>query len=197
LAGFPMSRGPRRKLWRAGKNEFADPWWWCANGDCRFDLDISGQGTLYLGVGQLAGLMEVLGPEITDGEVSEEDLRTRSVFGLDPKLTGTYRIANLVDRRAAGLGVTNELSDMTPYTIPQQWASALYRAGFRGIRYRTRFDTGPDVAGLALFGRAGSNPQRWPVSGRRSAWSLRAQLLAKCRIQTIPTPSIRDLPPAG
>ncbi len=197
MAGFPTSRGPRRKLWRAGKNEFADPWWWCANGDCRFDLDMSGQGTLYLGVGQLAGLMEVLGPEITDGEVSEEDLRTRSVFGLDPKLTGSRRIANLVDRRAAGFGVTNELSNMTPYAIPQQWASALYRAGFRGIQYRTRFDPGPATSGLALFGPAGSNPPRWGVSGRRSAWSLRTLLLEKFGVQTIPRPSIRDLPPAA
>ncbi len=151
-------------------------------------------GTLYLGIGQLTGLIEVLGPEIAGGAVHEEDLRDRSVFGLDPQLTARYRVANLVDRRAAGFGVKNELSDMTPYGTPQQWASALYRAGFRGIKYRTRFDPGPRAGGLALFDRAGLDPQNWPVSGRLSAWSLRARLLKDFGVRVIPTPSIKDLP---
>jgi len=186
----------RGKPWRAGKNVFSNPWWWCPNQDCRFDLGISRVGTLYLGIGQLAGLIEVLGPEIAGGSVHEEDLRSRSVFGLDPMLTTPYRVANLVDRRAAGFGVTNELSMMTPYDLPQQWASALFRAGLQGIQYRCRFDPGPIAAGLALFDRSGQNSKNWPTSGKRSAWSLRKRLFTEYGVRTIQTPSIRDLPAA-
>jgi hypothetical protein len=62
----------------------------------------------------------------------------------------TLRLANLTNRRALGYGVTNELSSMARYRVPQQYAEVFdqtrgQRGGrrFHGIRYRTRFAPGP------------------------------------------------------
>ncbi len=106
-------------------------------------------------------------------------------------------IANLAHRRAAGYGVTNELSTMTPYRCPQQWATALLEAGFWGLRYRSRFDPGPSARGLAVFGPTGLNPWRWPIPDATTpAVTLRRQLTLNCGITIIETPPLSTLPAA-
>jgi len=106
-------------------------------------------------------------------------------------------IANLAHRRAAGYGVTNELSTMTPYRCPQQWATALLKAGSRGLRYRTRFDPGPGARGLAVFGPTGLNPRAWPIPDTPTpAVTLRRQLELGCSITIIDTPPLSTLPAA-
>jgi hypothetical protein len=99
---------------------------------------------------------------MTGGAVHVDDLTARSVYPLDPTHLPTP-IANLAHRRATGYGVTNELSTMTPYRYPQQWATALLEAGFRSLRYRTRFDPGPGARGLAVF--APHRPQPLDLAG--------------------------------
>ncbi len=51
--------------------------------------------------------------------------------------------ADLTAVAAIGCGVTNELSTMVPYTVPQLWASAVDEYGWDGISYRTRFNPHP------------------------------------------------------
>lgn len=133
LAGFPSVVRPRRRLWRAGRSVQANPWWFDGSGAGRFDPIGTGQASCYLGTDRLAGLLEVLGPEMSGGAVHVDDLTARSLYPLDPAQLPTP-IANLAHRRATGYGVTNELSTMTPYRCPQQWATALLEAGFWGLR---------------------------------------------------------------
>ncbi len=194
LAGFPMLTRPRRRLWRAGRSAHANPWWFDGAGAGRFDP--TGTGSCYLGTDRLAGLLEVLGLEMSGGTVHIDDLTTRSVYPLDPTHLPTP-IANLAHRRATGYGVTNELSTMTPYHLPQQWATALLEAGFHGLRYRTRFDPGPAARGLAIFGPTGLNPWQWPIPETPTpAVALRRQLSLTCGITTIDTPPLSALPAA-
>ena len=196
LAGFPSLVRPRRRLWRAGRSVQANPWWFDGSGAGRFDPIGTGQASCYLGTDRLAGLLEVLGPEMSGGAVHVDDLTARSVYPLDPAQLPTP-IANLAHRRATGYGVTNELSTMTPYRCPQQWATALLEAGFWGLRYRTRFDPGPSARGLAVFGPAGLNPWTWPVPQTPTpAVTLRRQLELNCGITIIDTPPPSALPAA-
>jgi hypothetical protein len=60
----------------------------------------------------LAAVLEVIGPEVARGVVATEflDVRTLHARDLDTPLS----LADLVSRRAAGFGVTNELSTMVP-----------------------------------------------------------------------------------
>ena len=92
--------------------------------------------------------------------------------------------------------MTNELSTTTPYTLSQRWAAAMERAGFSGIGYRTRFDTGPGARGIAIFGPTGLNPFRWPSTDIVPATVLRARLTTACAITIIDTPSLASLPAA-
>jgi len=196
LAGFPTVVRPRRRRWRAGRSVHANPWWFDSSGAGRFDPIGTGQASCYPGTDRLAGLLEVLGPEMAGGAVHVDDLTTRSVYPLDPAHLPTP-IANLAHRGAAGYGVTNELSTMTPYHRPQQWATALLEAGFRGLRYRTRFDPGPRARGLAVFGPTGLNPWRWPIPDATTpAVTLRRQLTLNCGITIIDTPPLSTLPAA-
>lgn len=194
LTGFPTLVRPRRRLWRAGRSVHANPWWFDGSGAGRFDPVGTGQGSCYLGTDRLAGLLEVLGPEMSGGAVHVDDLTARSVYPLDPAHLPAP-IADLAHRRAAGYGVTNELSTMTPYRCPQLWATALLETGFRGLRYRTRFDPGPGARGLAVFGPTGLNPFTWPVPPIPTpAMALRRQLTIHCAITIIDTPPLSALP---
>lgn len=144
-------------LWRAARRG-RRAWWFCNCGDCRFDL-AAPRGTCYVGTDRLCGLLETIGPEWVKGApLTPEFLRRRT---LRAAALVTLPLANLTSRRALGFRVTNELSDMTPYDIPRAFAGVLddaRRSGKRrygGIRYRTRFDTGPRGRGVAMFGDAG------------------------------------------
>lgn len=156
------SRFPRstlavgQRLYRAARRA---PWWFCACGDCRFDL-ASPRGTCYLGTDAVSGLLESIGVEwTTGGPVTRAFLHQRKVYTWE--VSTRTALANVVSRRAVGYRVTNELSDMTPYTVPQAFAAVLdgvlhgRRHAFDGIRFRTRFDTGAATRGVALFGDEG------------------------------------------
>ncbi len=101
LAGFPSLVRPRRRLWRAGRSVHANPWWFDGSGAARFDPIGTGRASCYLGTDRLAGLLEVLGPEMAGGAVHVDDLTARSMYPLDPAQLPTP-IANLAHRRATG-----------------------------------------------------------------------------------------------
>ena len=138
----------------------------------------------------MSGIIESIGHELGNGVISSEYLDARRIFGWE--LAAALPVANLVSRRAVGFDVTNELSTMTPYGIPQAWARALHEAGHGGIRYRTRFDTGATARGIAHFGPAG--PAHRPA-GRPVAIDqrLRQRLHDECGLRIVPPPRLDEL----
>jgi RES domain len=187
LSGFPDHLYPSgTRLWRAARQ---DPWWYCSCGGCRFDLR-DPRGTCYLGTDELSGIIESIGPEIESGVVATEYLDARRLFGF--KLSSELRAADLVSRRAVGKGVTNELSTMVPYEVPQEWAKKLDESGFSAIRYRTRFDTGATARGLAQFAKAGL-ARRAPGTGRQIDATLVRRLETECGVTVAPAPALAEL----
>lgn len=133
------------------------PWWFCTCGECRFDLSVddpSGWGTLYAGTDPVTGVIEMIGPELDQRPITRTFLSTRTIWTLG--YDQVMMIADLHHPSAFGFGVTNELTSMVPYDIPQAWAAALAARGLDGIRYRTRFSTGSAATGLAIFDEAGA-----------------------------------------
>ncbi|MFM8383270.1 MAG: RES family NAD+ phosphorylase [Actinomycetota bacterium] len=133
------------------------PWWFCTCGECRFDLspdDPSGLGTLYAGTDPVTGVVEMIGPESSHRPISRTFLASRTIWTLG--YNRAMDVADLQHPSALGFGVTNELASMVPYDVPQMWATALAAQSLDGLRYRTRFSTGPVATGLAIFDEAGS-----------------------------------------
>lgn len=130
---FPRSGLPvGRRLYRAARHT---PWWFCACGGCRFDLD-EPRGTCYLATDPVSGLLESIGPEWATGRpLTRAFVTGRTVHALD--LPQRVTLANLTSRKAIGFRVTNELSDMTPYDVPHAFAT-LFDGGDRPKRARVR-----------------------------------------------------------
>lgn len=152
LEGFPVVHY-EPEMYRAARKA---PWWFCTCGDCRFDIpadDPSGFGTLYAGTDPITGVLEIIGPEMTERPISREFLADRTIWTIGYEQAVV--LADLSHEIAVGFGVTNELSTMVPYHVPQVWAATFVDAGVDGIRYRTRFSTGTEVTGIALFDEAG------------------------------------------
>lgn len=185
LTGFPQ-RNHRGTLWRAAQKS---PWWYCSCLACRFDLP-SPRGACYLGTDELVGVLESIGAEISNGVIAQEFLDRRRLFQWTPP--GPLRAADLVSRRAVGFNVTNELSTMTPYTVPQTWAGAFDGAGFAAVSYRTRFDTGATSRGVAHFGPAGTAGRK-VGPGKPIDDALRQRLERECGVVVAPPPSLSAL----
>lgn len=179
-----MVTGP---LWRAAR---LGPWWYCCDLECRFDLR-SPRGTCYLGTDELVGLLESLGPEVTNGVLASEHLDRLKLYAWTPQ--EPLILADLTDRRAVGFGVTNELSTMTPYDVPQAWADALDQVGaVEGIHYRARFDIGDTARAVAHFGAAGV-AVRPTGRGKKIGVALRRRLENECEIRVAPAPSSAEV----
>ncbi|UKD58579.1 hypothetical protein L3Q65_18250 [Amycolatopsis sp. FU40] len=152
-------------LYRAVRNG-RGPWWFCTCGKCRFDLS-KPRGTCYLSSDPLCGLLECIGIEWCTREneavfeISFLQQWLIHVLHVETRI----RLANLTHRRALQFRITNELSDMSQYRVPRLYARTFDETRgnrgatvFDGIRYRTRFDTGPRPNGVALFGGEGERP---------------------------------------
>ncbi|MGD0056211.1 MAG: RES family NAD+ phosphorylase [Acidimicrobiales bacterium] len=184
LKGFP-TRNVSGPLWRAAQRS---PWWYCSNGDCRFDLQ-DPYGTCYLGTDELVGILESIGAEISNGLISSVYLDTRKLYKWEPE--EPLRLADLVSRGVAGRNVTNELSTMTPYDIPQQWAEGLAK-NTEGILYRSRFDPGEIARAIAHFGKSGLS-SRAIGKGRSIGVGLRRRLESECQIKVAIPPQLSQL----
>ncbi|TJZ94449.1 RES domain-containing protein [Actinacidiphila oryziradicis] len=172
-----------RVLYRAAKRGNG-AWWFCHCGECRFDLPTP-RGTCYVGTDPMSGFLESFGPDWCAGEPAivliPRFVKERVVHEYElPRTVGT---ANLSSRGAVAFRVTNELSNMTPYDVPQKYAQVFDQTPgrrrthqFLGIRFRTRFDTGPVTHGLALFGEEGE--RAWPSSVHDIDVELIAELKA-------------------
>lgn len=194
--GADLRRFPRRTL-RAGtvlhRAARHAPWWFCSDGQCRFDL-IAPDGTCYLAHDEVGALLELVGPELAGGAVSEEFLAERRLYALT--LDADVVVADTTSRRAAGFGVTNELATMADYHVPQAWAKALHQHHFAGVAYRLRFDPGAAVGGIARFGAGGQHdvaPDGHAGPPRPIDKVVRERLQRDCGITIVPRPCLDQL----
>lgn len=163
LDGFPVrDLGVDVDLFRCHRAS-RGPWWFSGLGHGRFDL-VPPRGTCYLGLDEVAAVREAVGPELVEfGCITADFASARRVSRV--RVPKPRRLADLTASEAADFGVTRELCSMTPYDVPQRWATAL-AAHAGGIRYEPRFSTAPDAVAVALFGEMGD--PGWPVSERAS-----------------------------
>ena len=136
----------------------------------RFDLRPP-QGTCYLAMEPVGAMLELIGPDMSGGAVSETFLDDRRLRRLS--VPRPHRLANLTDRRASGLGVSVEIHTVVPYALPQAWAAALREVGADGVRYQLRHDPSFRGVGVGLFGKAGA----------RRSWKRGRELLIDAPIR--------------
>lgn len=132
--------------------------------DGRFDV-AAPHGTCYLGETPGVGARERCGRFLAYGmPIPEEHYEGRVVSTvLVADAVGDAVIADLAHPDAAKHQVTGELAAGNDYDLSAQWARALLRDGFDGLRYPPRFTPGGEAA-IALFSTpAGPQPHRGVV----------------------------------
>ncbi|MCH9736517.1 MAG: RES family NAD+ phosphorylase [Actinomycetia bacterium] len=159
LSSFPKWRlQPGDSMLRAHSVGRA-PWWFSSGLSGRFDL-VSPYGTCYLAVDVTTALRERFGHSLVEqGVVAFESAARTRVSRL--RVPAGQWLGNSCHEGAARFGVTRELGTCADYQLPQSWAAALHRSGLSGIRYQTRFTTGPRPNAAAVFGDAGQRD--WPA----------------------------------
>lgn len=160
LLRFPRSRlKADAPLYRAHTVN-RSPWWFSSDLSGRFDL-IQPNGTCYLSIDLATALRERFGHDLVrQGLVTFEAAARTQVSEL--RIPAPRWLANTCSRNAAAFGMTREIGTCPTYDIPQAWAAALFATErHAGIRYQTRFTTGPAPNAVALFDDAGQ--RNWPT----------------------------------
>jgi RES domain-containing protein len=166
---------PGRRLARIHKAG-RSPWWFSSDGSGRFDpVGVGGMGTCSLAENELGAFVEVF-RTATTLDVKDVEARRVSLLALDREL----RLANVCSRKALRHGVTAVLGASGDYGASQRFASAALEAGFDGVRWWLRHGPAQRLAGVALFGPAGTpdDADRWPVPEPRE---LSRRLLERAR----------------
>ena len=162
LADFPSVS--LSGLWFRAHSASRSVWWFSSDGSGRFDLTAP-RGTCYLGSSVGVAVRERLGRRLAGGSVPAAVADQMLVS----RVRLRARVADFTTRAAEAFGVTREIGTITPYALPQRWATALHRSGHRGLHYWPRFAIAPDDLSVALFGNAGVGPRRGdpgPFTGR-------------------------------
>lgn len=190
LKHFPGRTLPHgSELWRVVRKGMG-PWWFGNTGGGRFDVPAP-HGTCYLASEPLGAILELIGPGVRGGAVSEEFLGRYRMRHLEAPRG--WALAELASRRAAGFGVTGEIHTILPYDLPQAWANSLLQAGFRGLSHRLRHDPSGRSRGIALFGRAGER-RSWRRGRELSIVANWAEALKRrCQIRVMPIPRASEL----
>lgn len=156
----------------------------------RFDLPPP-RGTCYLALDAVGALLELVGPQASDGAVSETFLANRRLRRV--ALPRLHRLADLTARRASGRGVTAEIHTIVPYALPQAWAKTLARGGADGVRYQLRHDPSFKGVGVGLFGKVGERRSWKPGRELSIDDTFRSKLYAACGLRVLPIPRIDQL----
>ena len=168
-ASGELSRLPRRNL-REGTELVSvvrkgrGPWWFGNGGGGRFDLEAP-QGTCYLALDLEGAVLEVLGPSRSGAVVSETFFQEREIRRL--ALPSKRSVANVTSDRAAGFGITLELSTTLDYDLTRAWARAWLRCGLEGVLYWLRHSPAGGPGSRCSRGQA-SERAGGEVAGRRS-----------------------------
>ncbi|OUS89496.1 RES family NAD+ phosphorylase [Rhodococcus sp. NCIMB 12038] len=159
LQHFPGYELTATQALHRGHSKGNGPWWFSSSGGGRFDLTPP-RGTCYVAFDELTAIREAVGEALaTTGIISETFAAERQLSTLT--VPHAHNVADTCADAAADFGLTRELSSMTPYSVPQEWAAAFDAVSFTGLRYQTRFTTGPSANAVALFGEAGEAD--WPT----------------------------------
>ncbi|MET3959931.1 hypothetical protein ABIE52_006866 [Rhodococcus sp. OAS809] len=188
LHGFPSCELTSAQSLHRGHRTGNGPWWFSSSGGGRFDLNPP-RGTCYLGFDELTAIRETVGEALAKTGVISEDFATeRQLSTLT--VPDDHQLADTCTDEAADFGLTRELASMTPYAVPQEWAAA-FDAHFAGIRYQTRFTTGPNPNAVGLFGDAGE--ASWPIDPNPEPFVAAAR---RCGfIVASPPRAVRIVPP--
>ncbi|MDJ0362155.1 RES family NAD+ phosphorylase [Rhodococcus sp. H29-C3] len=186
--GFPGCELTAAQPLIRGHSTGNGPWWFASSGGGRFDLTPP-RGTCYLAFDELTAIRETVGETLArTGVVSDAFAATRCLSTLT--VPHEHQLADTCAGTAADFGLTRELVSMTSYGVPQEWAAA-FSATFAGIRYQTRFTTGPNPNAVGLFGEAGeatwttdANPEPLVAAARRCGFTVAS-----------PPRSVRIIPP--
>ena len=146
--GFPRWRLRPTAALRRAHGAGRSPWWFSSDLSGRFDL-VCPEGTCYLAMDAMTALRERFGHDLVDQGVITFETAARTLVSTLQLPTGRW-LANTCHDDAAGYGVTRELGTCADYDIPQAWAAVFHGAGLAGIRYQTRFTTGPRPNAAAL-----------------------------------------------
>ena len=139
-----------------------EPWWFSSDGTGRFDLPTgTGLGACYMAEERAGCFLEVFRDWIL---IPEQEVAARSIAEID--LPAGVRLADCTESRAREFGMTAEIHSTSDYRITHEWAMALSKAGFAGIRYFLRHDPGQTLVGIAWFGPTGDST---PPSGQALA----------------------------
>lgn len=142
-------------LYRLCGSSYTSPWYFSNDDSGRFNLVSGREGTCYWGTTLSGSILEVLGPELAAvGVLSARWFEEKCVWSAE--LTSDIRIADLANIGARQFGVTLELFTITPYVLPQRWASEIRECGWEGIRYLLRHEPSGASKGIALFGPRGA-----------------------------------------
>jgi hypothetical protein len=119
-------------------------------------------GTCYFANRPLVAAMERVGRFTAQRKPVPADLVDGRVVSTIDVADLPDRAVNLVGERAAKhFGVTGELFTMSDYSVPQDWANAIHRAGHSALVYTPRFS--PQGRAIAAFGPQGAQPK--PAAG--------------------------------
>ena len=178
LKDFPGCEVTTAQKLIRGHSAANGPWWFSSSGGGRFDLTPP-RGTCYLAFDEVTAIRETVGEALaTTGIITDTFAATRQLSTL--VVPHDHRVADTCADRAADFGLTLELASMTPYAVPQEWASAFDAVSFGGLRYQTRFTTGPTPNAVALFHEAGEaaawptdpNPEPLTAAARRCGFTV-------------------------
>lgn len=159
LSDFPRWRLRPSFVLRRAHRAGVSPWWFSSNLSGRFDL-LDPLGTCYLATDTKTALRERFGHDLVEqGVVTFKTAAETAVSAL--QVPAGRWLADSCHDGAAAFGMTRELGTCPDYDVPQGWASAFSDAQFRGVRYQTRFTTGPRPNAVALFDSAGQRD--WPT----------------------------------
>lgn len=191
LDRFPVTTLTPAQTLRRGHRTANGPWWFSSSGGGRFDLTPP-RGTCYLAFDEITAIRETVGAALATARVIS------AAFAAERQLSTLvvphdHNLADTCADEAADFGLTRELSSMTPYAVPQEWAAA-FDATFTGLRYQSRFTTGPGPNAVALFGEAGEAD--WPTDPSPESFTAAAH---RCDFTVVGPPrSVRIIsPPAN
>ncbi len=137
-------------------------WWFSRSGAGRFDLVASADlGSCYFAERPEGCVLEVFRSFTRSIPKGELDSRRLLRF----ELLQDVRVADCTAERARLWGITGEIHSTPVYEDTHAWADAFARAGFQGIRYLLRHDPAQHLAGVVLFGPAGSPVNLPDISG--------------------------------
>lgn len=197
LDGFPAA-AQVSELHRL--SEHPGVWWYSSvvapedRSGGRFDLSVP-NGTCYLAETFEGALTDKLLRTATKVVVAE---RLDELFHAAIAVRASRPVADLTARSATRFGLNAEVHTTLDYAVPRHWAKALWRLGWRGLRYRLRGDVAVRLSGRALFGTAGLH-RRAPAGMSTTLTKLdivnATRLLATRGVEVRPIPAEVTLDP--